>query len=248
MTRWKPLAAGSAPQVRELVVRLRELKDQVGISTVALARKTAYSRSSWARWLNGQTVPPRSVVETFGEVAGLSEPDRARLLALRELAEQTATAPQPTQDREPPTEALRQEPAGVWWRPRWTWIAVVAGVAVIVVVVGAVVWLTATGGPPSPSSARVSVAPAGYSCDYTSRDGRWYAGHSTTSTRLVVLNSGGQDVVEVQCLLKHHGIDPRRIDGVFGEHTEQAVKYLQSAPRAGREEKGGPQTWALLRT
>jgi transcriptional regulator with XRE-family HTH domain len=248
MTRWKPIPAGVVPQVRNLVDRLRELKDQAGISTAALARKTAYSRSAWTRCLNGQTVPPRPVVETFGEVAGLSEADLARLLALWELAEQAETEPRPTQELEPPPEALTQGPPGVWWRRRWTRIAMVAGAAVAVVaVVGVVAWRTTTDGRLSPSSTRASVAPPGYSCDYTSRDGKWYAGHSATSTQLVVLTSDGQDVTEVQCLLKHHGIDPGRIDGLFGARTEQAVKHLQSAAGAVVDGKVGPQTWALLR-
>ncbi|QUQ64271.1 Putative peptidoglycan binding domain protein [Kutzneria sp. CA-103260] len=228
--------------------RLRELKDQADISTVALARKTAYSRSSWARCLNGQVVPPGSVIARFGEVAGLSGDDLARLLALWELAEHAEAEPLPPQELEPATVVLPRRLTGVWRQHRWARIVAVAGTAAATAaVVGVVVWQT-TGSPPSPPAARVAVAPAGYSCDYTSRDSMWYAGHSTTSTHLVVLNSGGQDVVEVQCLLKHHGMDPGRIDGLFGEHTEQAVKHLQSAANAAADGKVGPQTWALLRT
>jgi peptidoglycan hydrolase-like protein with peptidoglycan-binding domain len=93
----------------------------------------------------------------------------------------------------------------------------------------------------------ISVQPKGYGCDYTKRDGRLYAGHSMTSDRLVVLNAGGEDVVEVQCLLTHHGFDPGRIDGLFGERTEKAVRDLQRAGGAVADGKVGPQTWALLR-
>ncbi|HWO59029.1 MAG TPA: peptidoglycan-binding protein [Umezawaea sp.] len=233
--------------MQDLVDRLRELKDQAGISTVALARKTAYSRSSWVRCFNGRTVPPRSVVETFGEVAGLSGADQARLLALWELADQAQTEPRPTQELEPATEVAAQGVSDVWWRRRWTWIAVVVA-AVVVGVVGVVAWQVSTAGRPSPASALVSVAPAGYSCDYSKRDSKWYAGHSTTSTRLVVLNAGSDDVVEVQCLLTYHHLDPGRIDGLFGKRTEQAVKQLQSSAGIPVDGQVGPQTWALLRT
>ncbi|EFL12543.1 MULTISPECIES: peptidoglycan-binding protein [Actinomycetes] len=244
MTRWKPLPAAAAPQVRDLVDRLRELKDQAGISAVALARRTAYSRSSWTRCLNARTVPPRPVVEAFAEAVGLSGADRARLLALWELAEQAQAEPEPAAavEREPAAEAADRQTPGVWRRR--TWIAVAAGA--VVAAGGAAAWLAAAGGPPPPS-ARVAVAPAGYSCDYASRDGRWYAGHSTASTQLVVLNFGGEDVAEVQCLLKRHGRDPGRVDGLFGERTEQAVKDFQRAAGAVVDGKVGPQTWVLLR-
>lgn len=87
MAQWKPLPPGIAPSVRELVVRLRELTEQAGISTAELARKSTYRRAAWARWLNGRAVPPRPTVEVFGSIAGLHGTELARLLSLRDVAE-----------------------------------------------------------------------------------------------------------------------------------------------------------------
>lgn len=274
MVQWKPLPGDLDPPVRELIVRLRELKDEVGTSTATLARKTAYSTSSWERYLNGRTFPPRHAVEELGKLAGA---DPARLLALWVLADQvrqegpergpaagtgpdSATDAEPESDAEPGSDGEPDGGAGTdtdagsgpdsaeasrafWWRSGRVRIAAVAGVAVLCVLalgtwaVGAGRWTR-----PSPVAATSS-----YRCDYTTRDGRLYAGHSTTSDRLVALNAGGQDVVEVQCLLKRHGFDPGRIDGLYGAHTEQAVKELQRAGGAVADGLVGPQTWALLR-
>ena len=79
MAQWKPLPEGLDPRLRTLIVRLRELKDQLGIGTAALARKTAHSRSSWERYFNAKVRPPRSAVEALGRLAGA---DEARLKAL----------------------------------------------------------------------------------------------------------------------------------------------------------------------
>jgi transcriptional regulator with XRE-family HTH domain len=241
MARWKPLPDTLDPQQRELVVRLRELKDQARISTASLARKTAYSRSSWDRYLNARLLPPRPAVEALGRLAGV-EP--ARLLALWELAAHASQgrAPEPATDAGP-ARALTG-PRAAWWRPT----RIVAPVAAVVLVasVAVIVWLSAEGRTPwyRPSS---TIRSTNYACDYTTREGHLYAGHSTTSDRLVALNGGSQDVVEVQCLLKRHGIDPGRVDGLFGKQTEQAVETLQSANGAVADGIVGPQTWALLR-
>src|SRR4051812_6737614 len=229
MAHWKPLPADLGPQARALAVRLRELKDQTEITTAGLARKTAYSKSSWERYLNGRATPPRQAVEALGQLSGA---DPVRLLALWELAEQGEPEPAPP----PNVEAARV--------PRRRWLVVGGVVAVVLVLAAAVWWLT--GGTPAPPT-QPAVQPAGYACDYSTRDGHLYAGHSTTSSQLVMLNAGSQDVVEVQCLLKHHGLDPGRIDGMFGPHTEQAIEQLQRAGGAVVDGKVGPQTWALLR-
>jgi peptidoglycan hydrolase-like protein with peptidoglycan-binding domain len=51
----------------------------------------------------------------------------------------------------------------------------------------------------------------------------------------------------VQCLLGRHGCNPGRTDGLFGQHTENAVKKLQRESGAVVDGIVGPQTWALLR-
>lgn len=251
MAQWKPLPDSLAPQSRALVVRLRELKDQLGVSTSALARKTQYSRSSWERCLNGRTLPPRHAVAALGQLAGV---DPVRLLALWEFADQADKLDRarlrrlPGQDPEPPTDPPRDvdPPRRHWWRPRLL-AATTVGIALLVTL-GVLVWPTiGRAGSEPGSTAKAALLPGGYGCDFSTRGGRWYAGHSTTDDRLVGLNVGGQDVVEVQCLLKHHGLDPGRIDGMFGRHTEKAVEQLQSSGATTVDGVVGPQTWALLR-
>ncbi|MFW6692167.1 DUF2690 domain-containing protein [Streptomyces sp. MAR4 CNX-425] len=67
-----------------LVAALRELRARTGLSLAALAERTAYSKSSWERYLNGKSLPPRQAVRELCRVT--NEPD-GRLLALWEIAE-----------------------------------------------------------------------------------------------------------------------------------------------------------------
>ncbi|MFK4544324.1 hypothetical protein RKD29_003920 [Streptomyces tendae] len=90
-----------------LVAALRELKAGAGLSLAALAERTAYSKSSWERYLNGKGLPPRQAVRELCRLA--NEPD-GRLLALWEIAEphwsgRAATAA--------PTPAAASAPASV---------------------------------------------------------------------------------------------------------------------------------------
>ncbi len=243
--RWKPLPGDLAPQVRDLIVRLRELKDGLGVSMTALARKTAYSKSSWERYLNGKVLPARQAVEMLGQLSGT---DQARLLATWELAEHAWTSKQPMAPSEPvanPANATVPPPPPGRRRPRRTTV-IVAGTATAAAACGLAVWLTSAA-QSSPSAGATSVRPAGYTCTISKRGGLFYAGHSTTSERLVALNAASQDVIEVQCLLKMHSLDPGRIDGLFGTHTQAAVKKLQRDAGAVVDGIVGPQTWALLR-
>ncbi|WP_431043886.1 helix-turn-helix domain-containing protein [Streptomyces sp. P1-3] len=84
MARWTALSGELPSEVRHLVEQLRRLKDRTGLSLVALADKTAYSKSSWQRYLNGQKMPPRQAVLALGTVAGA---DPRRLTVLWELAD-----------------------------------------------------------------------------------------------------------------------------------------------------------------
>ncbi|MFF8023301.1 peptidoglycan-binding protein [Streptomyces sp. NPDC007896] len=237
MGQWKPLADELEPAMRRLVVRLRELKDQMGVSTTTLANKTAYSRSSWERYLNGRALPPRQAVEAMGRVSGT---DMAQLLALWELAKHARTQEQ--QVGVPSHEERRPRR----WRP--VVIAVVAAATLAVLAVAG--WMTArddsSSAPSGKQQTLAAVQPSGFACRYARRNGRLLAGHSATDP-LVVLNAGGEQVVEVQCLLAYHKHSPGRIDGLFGAHTEKAVKELQRAGGAAVDGKVGPQTWALLR-
>ena len=111
MTRWKALPHALTPHTRQLVVRLRELKDHSGLSGTALATRTGYSRSSWDRYLNGRTLPPAEAVEALARVCG-TEP--AQLLALRDIAlnaSEPPGAPGPTRGSEPGAAQGEGEPA-----------------------------------------------------------------------------------------------------------------------------------------
>ncbi|MFJ6214454.1 DUF2690 domain-containing protein [Streptomyces sp. NPDC092296] len=86
MGRWQPLPGTLDPDLHRLVVQLRRLKDRSGLSLVALAARTPYSKSAWQRYLNGVKFPPRQAVEAIGRLTGA---DAARLLALWGLAERS---------------------------------------------------------------------------------------------------------------------------------------------------------------
>ncbi|KOT98636.1 hypothetical protein ADK86_16145 [Streptomyces sp. NRRL F-5755] len=67
-----------------LAAALRELRGRTGLSLAALATRTAYSKSSWERYLNGKSLPPREAVEALCRLAG----ERGgRVAALWELAD-----------------------------------------------------------------------------------------------------------------------------------------------------------------
>src|SRR5262249_44702731 len=83
-SRWRPLPDTLPPDIAYLVGLLRELQDRSGLSLAALAAKTPYSKSSWDRYLNGITLPPRAAVQDLAQLSG--EPTE-RLLALWERVE-----------------------------------------------------------------------------------------------------------------------------------------------------------------
>ncbi|MFF8784222.1 helix-turn-helix domain-containing protein [Streptomyces sp. NPDC015125] len=108
MSRWKGLPESLDHRVRQLVVRLRRLKDHSGLSLAALAARTSYSKSSWERYLNGKKLPPREAVE---ELARVCAADATRLLALHEVAAQAWHADRPQAEAGAKTGAERGEAA-----------------------------------------------------------------------------------------------------------------------------------------
>ncbi|MFH0178130.1 helix-turn-helix domain-containing protein [Streptomyces cacaoi] len=74
----------SSPEGARLASALRESRERTGLSLAGLAAKTAFSKSSWERYLNGRALPPRTAVEELCRLAG--EPV-GRCLALWEIAE-----------------------------------------------------------------------------------------------------------------------------------------------------------------
>ncbi|WP_217205869.1 XRE family transcriptional regulator [Streptomyces sp. AC550_RSS872] len=93
-----------SPERARLAAALRELKGRTGLSLAGLAAKTAFSKSSWDRYLNARTVPPRDAVQELCRLAG--EPE-GRCLALWEIAESegsgraTEGAPAPPEEVTP---------------------------------------------------------------------------------------------------------------------------------------------------
>ena len=94
MTRTTP-----SPERARLAAALRDLRARTGLSMVGLAERTAFSKSSWERYLNGKSVPPRDAVRELCRLA--SEPE-GRCLALWEIAESEwsgRAAPAPAPER-----------------------------------------------------------------------------------------------------------------------------------------------------
>ncbi|WP_231904881.1 helix-turn-helix domain-containing protein [Streptantibioticus cattleyicolor] len=229
------------PSVRQLVVRLREIKDRMGVSTATLAVKTAFSRSSWDRYLNGRALPPRDAVEAICKVSGA---DRANTLALWEVAERAHartrhTARPGPRGRRPDAARLPEGHASPGRRA-----AVIAVVASVPALLGAVGWLVLRQAPgPEPSARQgqplASVRPGGFACHYARRGGRLFAGHSA-SEPLVLLNAGGEPVAEVQCLLTYHGHPPGPDRRTL--RRAHAVRRRRTATRGRRRgrRKSGP--------
>ncbi|MFE7113601.1 DUF2690 domain-containing protein [Streptomyces sp. NPDC057575] len=95
-----------------LVAALRELRAAAGLSLAALAERTPYSKSSWDRYLNGKSFPPRQAVQDLCRLA--NEPD-GRPLALWEIAEshwsgRRAAAPAAAPPTDEPTQPTPPEP------------------------------------------------------------------------------------------------------------------------------------------
>ena len=96
MSAWQSLPADLPPEVGHFVEQLRLLKDRTGLSLVALGERTAYSKSSWHRYLNATQPPPRQAVVALCRVAGT---DAERFCVRWELAVRAwprTVAPVPT--------------------------------------------------------------------------------------------------------------------------------------------------------
>ncbi|MFG2782930.1 helix-turn-helix domain-containing protein [Streptomyces prunicolor] len=95
--------------MNQLDSSLRELKTRTGLSLAGLAAKTPYSKSSWERYLNGKTLPPREAVEELCQLAG--EPE-GRCVALWEIAE-AETSGRGASEPPPPPPAASAVPVPV---------------------------------------------------------------------------------------------------------------------------------------
>lgn len=106
MGAWQPLPADLPPEVAHFVEQLRLLKDRTGLSLAALAARTAYSKSSWQRYLNATQPPPRQAVVALCRVAG---EDAERFGVRWELAVRVWPRPATT----PATTPTGADPVGV---------------------------------------------------------------------------------------------------------------------------------------
>ncbi|MEU9954373.1 DUF2690 domain-containing protein [Streptomyces sp. NPDC050982] len=102
MTRTTP-----SPERARLAAALRDLRTRTGLSMVGLAERTAFSKSSWERYLNGKSVPPRDAVRELCRLA--AEPE-GRCLALWEIAESEWSG-RAAQERRTDTPAEAPTPA-----------------------------------------------------------------------------------------------------------------------------------------
>ncbi|MFI0538473.1 helix-turn-helix domain-containing protein [Streptomyces sp. WSLK1-3] len=79
--------AHSPPGAR-LAAVLRQLRQRTGLSLAQLADATTYSKSSWERYLNGKSLPPRSAIN---ELCRLADEPAGHALALLDIARTQGT-------------------------------------------------------------------------------------------------------------------------------------------------------------
>ncbi|MCX4883102.1 helix-turn-helix transcriptional regulator [Streptomyces sp. NBC_00847] len=114
MSGWQPLAEDLPPEVRHFVEQLRLLKDRTGLSLVSLGARTAYSKSSWHRYLNATQPPPRQAVLALCRIAGLADADAERFAVRWELAVKAWPRPAKPAGEESEPE-YEDDPTLPWW-------------------------------------------------------------------------------------------------------------------------------------
>lgn len=126
MGAWQPLPDDLPSEVRHFVEQLRRLKDGTGLSLAALGARTAYSKSSWQRYLNAVQPPPRQAVDALCRVAGVASADAERHTVRWELAVEAWPRPAPPTLPATTAEAAVYEevPTVPWWdrleEPPWS--------------------------------------------------------------------------------------------------------------------------------
>ncbi|GAA3868171.1 hypothetical protein GCM10023084_21600 [Streptomyces lacrimifluminis] len=116
MSAWQPLPDDLPPEVRHFVEQVRLLKDRTGLSLAALGARTAYSKSSWQRYLNATQPPPRQAITALCRVAGLTPTDAERFGVRWELAVQAWPRPPAPANPEQRDGVYEEEvPTLPWW-------------------------------------------------------------------------------------------------------------------------------------
>ncbi|WP_103541365.1 peptidoglycan-binding protein [Streptomyces sp. SM1] len=260
MPRWKELPTELHPGVRQLAVRLRAVKDHSELTTRQLAAKTGYSPRSWQRYLNGTSLPPREAVEALARIGG---DDRNRLLVLHEFAAERWAEGRPAAPGAPQEDPAVPHDAPVGRRPRgrlrWVVVSTLSVALVLSVSVSLLLAVRlsetraqlanarAGAGAAAPAVVSETMVPVVYTCEPEQRDGRWYAGLSSTTVAILAYTYMGPEVAEAQCLLDRAGFPPGDIDGVFGPLTQRAVQRLQTREGLVVDGVVGPHTWKALR-
>ncbi len=164
-------SSAPSPERARLTAALRELRTRTGLSLAGLAERTAYSKSSWERYLNGKALPPRQAVRDLCRLA--REPE-GRCLALWEIAEAQwrgrgtppaqpppEPAPRPARPAAAPGggegAGRRRGPAAVTLLVLLCVLAVSGGVALTAVLLAGrdgTTGASRTAAPPSPSGPR----------------------------------------------------------------------------------------------
>ena len=118
MSAWQPLPDELPPEVRHFVEQVRLLKDRTGLSLAALGARTAYSKSSWQRYLNATQPPPRQAIAALCRVADLTPADAERFAVRWELAVQAwprPPAPDPAGPEQGDGVYEEEVPTLPWW-------------------------------------------------------------------------------------------------------------------------------------
>ncbi|GAA4068197.1 helix-turn-helix transcriptional regulator [Streptomyces shaanxiensis] len=155
MSSWQPLPDELPPEVRHFVEQLRQLKDRTGLSLVSLGARTAYSKSSWQRYLNATQPPPRQAVVALCRVAAIDKEEAERFGVRWELAVQAWPKPVTAQQESEPAERsdeYEDDPTLPWWdappksvEPPSRRLLVVAVVLVVALVLTALIGAVALG-------------------------------------------------------------------------------------------------------
>ncbi|WP_407287677.1 DUF2690 domain-containing protein [Streptomyces sp. BP-8] len=233
-----------------LAAAMRELRTRTGLSLASLAAKTAYSKSSWERYLNGKKLPPRDAVEALCRLAG--EP-AGRLVALWELADAAwsgraapaAAAPGPSEggpDAAGPADGAPDsgaEPGPARRRPpRWA-VPAAAGVCAAVLALVAVLALRPgedPGGGPAAPDAPVSSSVTG--CRGAACDGKdarsMYCGGQGLAATVAERTAAGGRHLEIRYAESCRAAWARLRGGRIGDRVE--VSAPGAKPRSVRVE------------
>ena len=156
------------PECERLAARRRTRRDRRRLTLGTLAAESAYSKSSWQRWLAGRALPPWPAVSVMCRLAAEPEPGVRALWERAEAAwsRRTATAQRPerTASRDDASPAIPPTPAPTPpVRRRRNWLIVAAAIAALGA--GSVILLPQAGRATFDPSGGFHVGCTGTACD-----------------------------------------------------------------------------------